>query len=88
MKFTPLILNIKDSTSNLIFNKFEEKTGNQFDVIFFVEWIHMPSVHLTCKNNFSIRKSQVKLFFFSHTVIENFIWIEPLLKDHFSRLTS
>jgi hypothetical protein len=64
MKFTPLILNIKDSTSNLIFNKFEEKTGNQFDVILFVEWIHMPSVHLTCKNNFSIRKSPVKLFIF------------------------
>ena len=42
MKFTLLILNIKDSTSNLIFNEFEgKKTGNQFDVIFFVEWIHM-----------------------------------------------
>jgi len=36
MKFTPLILNIKDSTSNLIFNKFEEKKQVTNFVIFFL----------------------------------------------------
>jgi hypothetical protein len=53
MKFTPLILNIKDSTSNLIFNKFEEKTGNQFDVILFVEWgsIQMKFSMTVCEKN-------------------------------------
>lgn len=35
MKFTPLILNIKDSTSNLIFNNFEGKTQVTNFMLFF-----------------------------------------------------